>query len=62
MYLKIFKLDTYIKIQSLNEPVDLRNQIVRSKQKLLQTQITNYKSGIINRFHFVKCASHLHKV
>lgn len=54
-----FQTDTYIKLQSLNEPVRIRDQSIRKRQTLIARKIAEYQNGLLSRLTFIKCLSFL---
>lgn len=57
-----FQTDTYIRIQSIQEPVKINNKAVRRKLDVLNSKMLDYSNALINRIDFVKFASYFHKV
>lgn len=57
-----FQTDTYIRIQSLKEPVKCNNKIVRRRLNMLTSKMLEYNNGFLKRIDFVKFASYFHKV
>lgn len=57
---KQFQTETYIKLQSLNEEVRIRDPAVRKRIDLVKSNIERLNSQQISRFHFVKCVSYMY--
>ena len=55
--LKEFQTDTYIKIQSLQKPIQIHDMKVKKRQKFIESMIIKYQNKEINRLHFMKCLS-----
>lgn len=55
--LKEFQTDTYIKIQSLQKPIQIHDMKVKKRQKFIESMIIKHQNKEINRLHFIKCLS-----
>lgn len=57
--LKNFQTETYIKINSVHENNRLKDPKSRKKLIFVRDRINEFRTNRIDRFHFVKCMSHL---